>query len=163
MMTLQRTRNCVKTSEPDLNYASLDLKKAKKRKKKHGNVQEQLQSRHQPQDRGAPPANVFLEVDADVEPHLPDRDASTMVSHSSIYLNSQQIAMETEEMQREQQDPGWEEEPGRGGCGGRGGWEGQETEERTVDPYGGSEDTCAPLSEAETIDLQTESFNDDNN
>lgn len=36
-----------------------------------------------------------------MDAHLPPRDTSTMVSHSSIYLNSQQIAQQTEELERE--------------------------------------------------------------
>ncbi|XP_074528517.1 uncharacterized protein LOC141791770 [Halichoeres trimaculatus] len=99
MMTMQPVRERTKTSEADLNYASLDLKLAKKHKKK---------LRHQPQGRNSlqdqpmvHPGNAFLEVDMDMDAQLPSRDTSTMVSHSSIYLNSQQIAQEAEEMERE--------------------------------------------------------------
>lgn len=45
--------------------------------------------------------NSFLEVDADTDAQLFSRDTSTMVSHSSIYLNSQQIAQEAEDMEKE--------------------------------------------------------------
>lgn len=50
-----------------------------------------------------PHIGSFLDMDADMDTHLPSRDNSTMVSHSSIYLNSQQIAQEAEEMQREKE------------------------------------------------------------
>lgn len=91
--------------EGDLNYASLDLKVAMKRKKKHSHLQGQTQGHntlldHLP-ERLTPPPNAFLEVDTDVDAHLPSRETCTMVSHSSIYLNSQQIAQEAEEMERE--------------------------------------------------------------
>ncbi|KAF6719955.1 hypothetical protein FQA47_021178 [Oryzias melastigma] len=102
---MQRSRNLRKPSEADLNYASLDLKVAMKRKKKHGHLQGQTQGHstlqeHLP-DRLTPPPNAFLELDADADAHLPPRETCTMVSHSSIYLNSQQIAQEAEEMERE--------------------------------------------------------------
>lgn len=80
--------------EPDLNYASLDLKVAKLHKKKARHQHSHAQGRGTPQD-------AFLEVDADMDAQLPSRDTSTMVSHSSIYLNSQQIAQETDDMGRE--------------------------------------------------------------
>lgn len=49
-----------------------------------------------------------------MDAHLPSRDTSTMVSHSSIYLNSQQIAQEAEDIEREKsinmetENEGWE-------------------------------------------------------
>lgn len=90
--------------EPDLNYASLDLKMSKKPKKKHrrnpaqgcSNVQEEVPVRLNP------PMNAFLEVDINVDAQLPPTDESSMVSHSSIYLNTQQIAKEAEDMARGQ-------------------------------------------------------------
>lgn len=92
---------------PDLNYASLDLNVAPKRKKKHRNpqgqtqIQNQLQARlSQPLAMPTAPMTVFLEVEAEVEASLPSRNSSPMVSSSSIYLNSQQIAQETEERER---------------------------------------------------------------
>ncbi|XP_019952617.2 uncharacterized protein [Paralichthys olivaceus] len=106
MMNMQQTRNHLKPLETDLNYASLDLKLAKKRKRKYQR-QDQLQAHL------TPTTNSFLEVDRDMDANLPPRDTSTMVSHSSIYLNSQQIAQETEEMGRERsmnrewEDVGW--------------------------------------------------------
>ncbi|RVE63906.1 hypothetical protein OJAV_G00140950 [Oryzias javanicus] len=104
MMTMQRNRDLRKPSEADLNYASLDLKVAMKRKKKHGHLQGQMQGHstlqeHLP-DRLTPPPNAFLELDAEADAHLPPRETCTMVSHSSIYLNSQQIDQEAEEMER---------------------------------------------------------------
>lgn len=48
-----------------------------------------------------PPVNTFLEVDADTHAQLSSRDPSTTVSYSSIYLNSQQIAQEAEDMEKE--------------------------------------------------------------
>lgn len=98
--------HCLQQSlEPDLNYASLDLKVANKHKKKHRHQHGHSQGRSNPQDqlpvRLTPPVNASLEVDADMDAQLPSRDTSTMVSHSSIYLNSQQIAQEAEDMERE--------------------------------------------------------------
>lgn len=56
--------------------------------------------------RQATPANVFLEVNADVDAQLPSRDSGTMVSQSSIYLNSQQIAQGAKDMERERSSEG---------------------------------------------------------
>ncbi|KAM4546151.1 uncharacterized protein PAE49_018544 [Odontesthes bonariensis] len=154
-MTMQRTKDFLKPSEPDLNYASLDLKLAKKRKKKHRHPQGHPQARSKLQeqlpDHLAPAVNTFLEVDVDIDSHLPSKDISTMVSHSSIYLNSQQIAQETEEMERE---------------GGSRGWEGdQESEERMDEDDVNIGNVCAKLTESETTqscsDHFTNSFNGD--
>nr|XP_020495476.1 uncharacterized protein LOC109988364 isoform X1 [Labrus bergylta] len=99
MMTMQHTRDRMKTLEADLNYASLDLKLAKKHKKRH---RHKHQGRNSLQDQlTVHPVNAFMVVEADLDAHLPSRDTSTMVSHSSIYLNSQQIVQEAEEMERE--------------------------------------------------------------
>lgn len=97
-------RILLQSLEPDLNYASLNLKVAKKPRKKHrrypvqgcNNVQEQVPVRL------TPPVNAFLEVDINVDAELPPTDKSSMVSHSSIYLNTQQIAKEAEDMERGQ-------------------------------------------------------------
>ncbi|KAM6983420.1 uncharacterized protein LKV04_011360 [Tautogolabrus adspersus] len=112
MMTMQQTRDRMKTLEADLNYASLDLKLAKKHKKR---PRHQHKGRNSLQDQlTVHPVNDFMEVEADMDAHLPSRDTSTMVSHSSIYLNSQQIAQEAEEMERERgmnmerEDESWE-------------------------------------------------------
>lgn len=86
--------------KPDVNYALLDLSKAKKPKKNHrhnhaqgcNNLPAHLTS----------PANSFLEVDIDMDAKLPPGDGSLVVSQSSIYLNSQQIAKEVEDMGRGQ-------------------------------------------------------------
>ncbi|KAM8900568.1 uncharacterized protein AB9W97_010435 [Spinachia spinachia] len=105
MMAAQHAGDHAKNpSQPDLNYASLDLKMAKKRgkKSKAPHQQSPAQGRSHLGDeapaRLTPPANAFLEAEADTDAHLPSRD--TGLSHSSIYLNSQQIARETEEMER---------------------------------------------------------------
>lgn len=90
--------------QPDLNYALLNLKVTNKPKKKRrrspsqgcNNVQEQAPVRL------TPPASAFLEVDINVEAQLPPADESSMVSHSSIYLNTQQIAKEAEDLERGQ-------------------------------------------------------------
>lgn len=87
--------------EPDVNYASLDLKVTKKPKKRHRrNPAERRNSmQEQVSDHLTPPVNAFLEVDINVDPPT---DESSMVSHSSIYLNTQQIAKEAEDMARGQ-------------------------------------------------------------
>lgn len=161
MMAMIHTRDRMKPPQSDLNYASLDLKLAKKRKKKYRYQQGQNQGRNKPQDQlpGHPAhtANAFMEVEADMDAHLPPRDTSTMVSHSSIYLNSQQIAQETEDMERERsiniekESMGWEgmrEERGSRKWIGE-----QESEERQNN---GS--ICTQLPEIEAIQSDTNHF-----
>lgn len=112
--------HCLKQpSAPNLNYASLELKVANKHKKKHRHQHGHAQGRSAPQDQLplhlTTPANAFVEVGPDLDSELASRDTSTMVSHSSIYLNSQQIAQETEGMGRERsanvegENAGWQE------------------------------------------------------
>ncbi|CAJ1063906.1 involucrin isoform X2 [Xyrichtys novacula] len=136
MMTMQPTRDRIKASEADLNYASLDLRLAKKQKKR---LRHQQQGRNSLQDQlPVNPANAFLEVEVDMDAHLPSRDTATMVSHSSIYLNSQQIAQEAEEMEREREismegeNASWEgvrsDEEGRNTV-----WKGEEENEERID------------------------------
>ncbi|KAM8741477.1 uncharacterized protein AB9X84_018847 [Acanthopagrus schlegelii] len=150
MMTMRHVRDRMKPLEPDLNYASLDLKlaKNKQRKKKHYQQQGRAQRRGKLQNQLSlhleAPANTFSEVDADMDAQLPPRDASIMVSHSSIYLNSQQIAQETEDMERERglDVEGWE--------AGSGEWKvEQESEERK--DYSSNGSVCTQLSEVEAI------------
>lgn len=81
-----------------------------------------------------------------MDAHLPPRDTSTMVSHSSIYLNSQQIAQETEEMERErninrEESKRWES---------RQEFEEQGREERKDEPDSSNGNVCELLSELET-------------
>ncbi|XP_076607397.1 uncharacterized protein LOC143333262 [Chaetodon auriga] len=146
MMTVQHARDRMKSLEPDLNYASLDLKVANKHKKKHRHQQGLAQGRNKLQDQLpahlTPPVNAFLEVEADMDAQLPSRDTSTMVSHSSIYLNSQQIAQETEDMERESRE-----------------WKGeQESKERKdrLDCSNGS--VCTQLSEVDAVQSGTDHF-----
>ncbi|XP_072301616.1 uncharacterized protein [Eucyclogobius newberryi] len=89
-----RTRGRTEPAGSDLNYASLDLKLAKKRKRRHqqGQVPGRGSPPEQLQARLTPP--LVLE---EVHVCLPLRDHSPMVSHSSIYLNSQQIDQERED------------------------------------------------------------------
>ncbi|XP_013858558.1 uncharacterized protein LOC106514030 [Austrofundulus limnaeus] len=165
MMSLQRNRDCIKPLEPDLNYASLNLKLAKKRKKRR-HLQGQAQNRHQQDqlDVSAPSGNTFFEVDAEVEALLPPRDNSTMVSHSSIYLNSQQIALEAQEMEQERSVSKLTESAGRDGLqegdgGGRRDWnEGGEREERKDNPDDGN--ACVQRLEVETAHSATDPFTD---
>ncbi|XP_029957669.1 uncharacterized protein LOC115396053 isoform X2 [Salarias fasciatus] len=152
MMTMQRSRDSTK---PDLNYASLDLKMAKKHKKhRHQQSQGRAKLQDQAAARLTPPANSFLEVDADVDACLPSRDTSTMVSHSSIYLNSQQIALEAEEMERERsmEDVGWHGENERQ-------WSGdQEGRDRKDEDGGNNENASAELSNGETLRSSADHF-----
>ncbi|CAK6953913.1 uncharacterized protein LOC128370914 [Scomber scombrus] len=161
MMTMKPTRDRMKSPESDLNYASLDLKMAKKRKKKYRQQQGQNQGRNK-QDRLSVhlthPVNAFMEVEADMDAHLPPRDTSTMVSHSSIYLNSQQIAQETEDMERERsiekESMGWDG-IGRREDGESREWEEeQESEERTDRQNNGS--VCTQLPQVEAIQSDTD-------
>lgn len=151
--------------ESDLNYASLDLKLAKKRNKKYRHQHGQNQGWNK-QDRLSVhlthPANGFMEVEADIDAHLPPRDTSTMVSHSSIYLNSQQIAQETEDMERERstniekESMGWEGIRRREDGESRE-WKGEQaSEERTDRQNNGS--VCTQLSQVEAIQSDTNHF-----
>ncbi|XP_044079245.1 uncharacterized protein LOC122888638 [Siniperca chuatsi] len=168
MMTMQQTTDRIKSLEPDLNYASLDLKVANKYKKKHRHQRGHTQGRNKLQDQLpvhlTPPMNAFLEMEADMDAHLPSRDTSTMVSHSSIYLNSQQIAQETEEMERdrginmERENVGWEGIRRREDGGSRE-WKGvQESEERKDRQDCSNGSICTQLSEVEAIQSGTDHF-----
>lgn len=134
---------------------------AKKHRKKLRHQQGHAQGRTKLPDqlpaRLTPPASSFLEVEADVDAHLPSRETSTMVSHSSIYLNSQQIAHETEEMMErergmnmEREIVGWEGIRGEDGVSRE--WEGgQESEERKDIQGGVNGSACTQLSGVEAI------------
>lgn len=127
-------------ADPELNYASLDLMLAKQRKKKACR-----QGQHQPTVRHTTAANTFLEVNSHVDAELPSKDNSTMVSHSSIYLNSQQIAQETEDMERKRNCEGETSWDGVGFC-----WDGYSEREGRRDRQSysnGSE--CTQVSEVE--------------
>ncbi|KAG7515862.1 hypothetical protein JOB18_017502 [Solea senegalensis] len=116
MMTMRHKRDITQPLERDVNYASLDLKMAKKRKRRQRHQQQNHHQVELPHHLTPPGATTFLDVDGDVDARLPPRDTSTMVSHSSIYLNSQQMAQEAEEMERERsvnmerEAEGWEDE-----------------------------------------------------
>lgn len=136
---------------PDLNYASLDLKVANKHKKKHHHQQGNAQGRKVQDQQPVhlpPPVNAFLEVDVNMDAHLPSRDTSTLVSHSSIYLNSQQIAQETEDKERElstnmeKVDVGWEGKRGLED-------EGQESEKRKDRQDYSNGRLCTQITEVE--------------
>ncbi|XP_051256554.1 uncharacterized protein LOC127363748 isoform X2 [Dicentrarchus labrax] len=167
MMTMQHTRDRMKSLEPDLNYASLDLKVANKHKKKHRHQQGHTQGRNKPHDQLpvdlTPPGNAFLEVEADMDAQLPSRDTSTMVSHSSIYLNSQQIAQETEVMERERgidmerENVGWEGKRRREDGGSRK-WTGEQESEERRDRQDCNGSICTQLSEVEAIQSGTDHF-----
>ncbi|TMS14302.1 hypothetical protein E3U43_022782 [Larimichthys crocea] len=158
MMTVQHARDRMKSVDPDLNYASLDLKVANKHKKKNRHQQSHAQGRNKLQDqvpvRLTPPVNAFLEVEADVDAQLPSRDTSTMVSHSSIYLNSQQIAQETVDMgrERELENAGWEDSASRE-------WEGEEESMGRKDRHGRSNGSVrTQLLDVEAIHSVTDHF-----
>lgn len=82
-------------SPSDINYASLDLKAVQKRKKKSKYPEKQT---HQVQTH-----RDSLDVEAECDLDLPSRTCSLMVSRSSIYLNSHQVALEAEELERERE------------------------------------------------------------
>ncbi|XP_011610008.1 uncharacterized protein [Takifugu rubripes] len=146
MMSLQHNRSQARASEPDLNYASLDLSKAKKPKKKRRPKQAQGCNNH------LTPLNSFLEVDVDVEAQLPPGDASPLLSHSSIYLNAQQIAKGTEDMGRgqsvktEAEGSKWTNRDRDG-------------EERKNRWDGSNGDICTEAAEAERCHGDTDAFN----
>lgn len=157
-MTMQHTKDRTKCLESDLNYASLDLKMAKKRMKKNRHQQGHAQARNTLQEELpgylTTPANAFLDVEADMDAHLPSRDTSTMVSHSSIYLNSQQIAQEAEEMERE--NAGWEgirkREDGQSGD-----WK-RDSEEKEDRKHSSNGSVCTQLSEIEAVQSGMDHF-----
>ncbi|XP_028840092.1 uncharacterized protein LOC114792807 isoform X2 [Denticeps clupeoides] len=92
----------------DISYASLDLNNFKKKKKTW-----QYQQSHPQLQQEPPQASVEEDLLGDPEmnvDHL-SRDSSLIVSHNDIYLNSQQISQEAEEMGRERERKGlrkWE-------------------------------------------------------
>lgn len=141
---------------------------AKKHKKKYRHQKGHTQGRNTLQDELpvhlTAPVNTLLEVEADMDAQLPSRDTSTMVSHSSIYLNSQQIAQETEEMERERgidlerEIAGWEGIRRRDDGGSREWKEGQEGEERKERQAISNGSVCTQLSEAEAIQIGTDHF-----
>lgn len=101
-----------------------------------------------------------------MDAHLPSRDTSTMVSHSSIYLNSQQIAQETEDMEREREGTCMEWENVREGVRrredvGSRKWKGElEREDRADRQVDSNGTACARLSQSDA-DLFNGSFNHD--
>lgn len=147
-----------KSLDRDLNYASLDLKVANKHKKKHRH--QHTRGRNKLQDQLpvhlTPAMSAFSEVDADMSAQLPSRDAGTMVSHSSIYLNSQQITQETEDMERK-----WNVEAGSVGWVGMGRIVDKEHDsEESKDREGCSNGSiCTPTSEAVACQSDTDHFN----
>ncbi|XP_042562936.1 T-cell receptor-associated transmembrane adapter 1 [Clupea harengus] len=93
-----------KQKQADVSYASLDLSIAKKHKKKRKFQTNQNQA-HQNQTHQAhmTPQGSLEVADPEEEATLPSRSSSLMVSRHSIYLNSQQIAQEAQELEREKQ------------------------------------------------------------
>lgn len=90
-----RAKDRTEPLESNLNYASLDLKLAMKRKRRHQQshvLPGQIPLPDQLQARLPAPENALLD-----EACLSLRDQSPVVSHSSIYLNSQQIGLEKED------------------------------------------------------------------
>ncbi|XP_068572603.1 uncharacterized protein [Cebidichthys violaceus] len=167
IMTMQQTRDRMKSLQPELNYASLDLKMAKKRMKKTTSHQQgHAQGRNKLQDELpvhlTPPVNSFLDVEADMDAHLPSRDTSTLVSHSSIYLNSQQIAQETEEMEREwginmeREDVGWEGIRREDGQSTK--WKGEQGNEERKNRQDSNGSVCTQLTESEAIQSGADRF-----
>lgn len=133
--------------EPDVNYASLDLSKAKKAKKKR-------RPKHAQGCNSLPahlsPLNSFLEVDVDVEAQLPRGDASPPLSHSSVYLNTQQIAKEAEDVGRGQ-GAKTEAEGSK--------WTNRDREERKNRWDCSNGDVCTEAAEAEGCHGDTDAFN----
>ncbi|XP_029030538.1 uncharacterized protein LOC114870062 [Betta splendens] len=159
-MTKQKTRDGLTRLEPDLNYASLDLKVAKKRRK-HRHLG---QGPSGCQDQLLVHQSDFLEVEADMDAHLPSRDTSTMVSHSSIYLNSQQIAQEAEEIERERSadtesdGAAWEGARRQDDVGSRK-WRERRSQESGDRQDDGDQTACTQLPEGNEAQRGTESFN----
>ncbi|XP_062391595.1 uncharacterized protein LOC134079522 isoform X2 [Sardina pilchardus] len=111
----------------DVSYASLDLRNAKKHKKKRKYQQNQNQNQSQSQTTqtqkaqshavAAAPSQGCLDVaEGEEAVALPSRSSSLMVSRHSIYLNSQQIAQEAQELDRERDKPTQDLGNGQGNC-----------------------------------------------
>ncbi|KAK2823428.1 hypothetical protein Q7C36_020028 [Tachysurus vachellii] len=102
-MTKKGTRLDGKFDPEDVSYASLDLRCAQKCKKKKRHQERQNQA-HKVQTHPAPGRQMRrIERGTDCDSTLPSRTSSLIVSRSSIYLNSHQVALETEELQRERE------------------------------------------------------------
>lgn len=133
-----------------------------KKNQRHQQGHTQGRSKDQLPAHLTPPVNAFLAVEADMDAHLPPRDTSTMVSHGSIYLNSQQIAQEAEEIERginmEREDVGWEGKRRREDCGSRKWKEEQEKGERRERQHCSNGSVCTQLSEVEAIESGTDHF-----
>ncbi|TSK16197.1 Mitochondrial import inner membrane translocase subunit Tim10 B [Bagarius yarrelli] len=99
-MPKKATRQDEQSGPEDVSYASLDLRLVKKHKKKKRSREEQNQT-HMVQTYPAPvPQMRCTERTADCDGALPSRSSSLTVSRSSIYLNSHQVALKTDELQR---------------------------------------------------------------
>ncbi|KAF4082045.1 hypothetical protein AMELA_G00147180 [Ameiurus melas] len=102
-MTKKGARQAEKSDPEDISYASLDLKLVQKRKKKK-RYQEKQNQMHKVQTHPPPVAQMrCMEMEEDCDVALPSRSSSLIVSRSSIYLNSHQVALKTEELQRERE------------------------------------------------------------
>ncbi|XP_026872802.1 uncharacterized protein LOC113581685 isoform X2 [Electrophorus electricus] len=102
-MTKQCMRQDEKAELTDISYASLDLSVNQKQKKKRKYPQKQNLT-HQAQTHSQPIAQQSsLEMGTDTEATLPSRTASLMASRHSIYLNSHQVALETEDRERQRE------------------------------------------------------------
>ncbi|XP_063058419.1 uncharacterized protein LOC134451952, partial [Engraulis encrasicolus] len=115
----QMTAHRTKHKPPDVSYASLDLRVAKKHKKKRKYERNQAAGGSSQTYQGEPPhgeasspGSLAVE-EAEEQPALPSRNSSLNMSRHSIYLNSQQLAQETQEMERERENE-WGTERGAG-------------------------------------------------
>ncbi|KAM9455933.1 uncharacterized protein Hap1MRO34_019488 [Clarias gariepinus] len=100
---VQSTVQDEKSDPEDISYASLDLRLVQKGKKKKRYQKKQNQT-HKVQTHPPPVVPMRrVEMGTDCDVALPSRTSSLIVSRSSIYLNSHQVALETEELQRERE------------------------------------------------------------
>lgn len=94
-----------------------------------------------------------------MDAHLPPRDTSNMVSHSSIYLNSQQIAQEAEEREKsintERENIGWDK-IGKHEDGESREWKEEKESEGRKD--GCEENACTQRADIETIQDSADHF-----
>ncbi|XP_048093402.1 uncharacterized protein LOC125290966 isoform X1 [Alosa alosa] len=82
----------------DVSYASLDLRNAKKHKKKRKYQQNQTAQTQKAQFHATLPQGCLDVAEGEEDVTLPSRSSSLMVSRHSIYLNSQQITQEAQEL-----------------------------------------------------------------
>lgn len=103
MSKASTSKKGLKAEHGDVSYASLDLTTNKKRRKKRKFQKQPQTYQAQTHSQHASLQNC-QDQDTEADVTLPSRTSSLMVSRHSIYLNSRQVALETEERDRERDE-----------------------------------------------------------